>query len=134
MAPFAFLAASADLVRSDQPTLLLGQGRIEVQHERISVTTKFRNDEGHALRHQARHERYVAGQPVKLGNDNAALRSLCSGQRSGELRPTVQSVSPLPGFGLDVLGDDGEAFRLGEASNRSSLGFDAEARALLPLR
>jgi hypothetical protein len=31
--------------------LLLGQGGVDVQHERISISAQLSDDEGHALRH-----------------------------------------------------------------------------------
>lgn len=37
----------------DQGALLFGERRIEMQNERIDIRPQFRNEEGHAMRHQA---------------------------------------------------------------------------------
>ena len=50
----------------DESLFLLSEGRVEVQHERIGIPAKFGNDERHALCHQARDERDIAGQTVEL--------------------------------------------------------------------
>ena len=52
-------------------------------------------------------------------------------ERGCELRPPIERVGALAGFGLDVLGDDGDALGLGEAGDGRALRLDAEARALL---
>ena len=105
--PLAFLICQRRLgALRDQPPLLLGQRGVEVQHERIGVAAEFGDDERHALRHQAGDERDVARQPVQLRDQDAALRGLGRSQRGCELRPPVERVGALAGFGLDVLGDD----------------------------
>src|SRR5450631_182193 len=48
----------------DQRALLLCQGRVDVQHERICVPTQRRDDERHLVRHKAGDEADVAGQPI----------------------------------------------------------------------
>jgi hypothetical protein len=45
---------------SNEPSLLLSERRIEVEHEGISVGPQLGNDEGHMLGHQARHKGHVA--------------------------------------------------------------------------
>jgi hypothetical protein len=49
------------------------------------------------------------------------------------LRPPVERVRALTGFGLDKLGDDGEAFSFRKPGNGCALRFDSETRALLLL-
>src|SRR5262245_32983132 len=44
----------------DEGALLLRQGGVDVQHERIHVRAEFGDDEGHALYHQAGYEVNVA--------------------------------------------------------------------------
>jgi hypothetical protein len=39
----------------DQPPLLLGQRRVQVQHERVGVDAELGDNERHTLGHQARH-------------------------------------------------------------------------------
>ena len=57
----------------DQPALLLGQRRVEVQHEWIGVGAEFGDDERHALGHKAGDEGDVAGEAIELGDDDRAL-------------------------------------------------------------
>src|SRR5215216_5205654 len=44
----------------DQAPLLFGEGRVEVEHERIGVAAEFGDNEWHSLRHQARDEGDIA--------------------------------------------------------------------------
>jgi hypothetical protein len=119
----------------DQASLLLGQGGVEVEHERIGVAAEFSHDEGDALGHQARDERHIARQPVQLGDQDATSRSLGRSKGSCELRAPVERISALAGFGFDVFGDDRDVFRFGEPGDRGALGLDAEAGpVLLPSR
>src|SRR5690242_18309038 len=85
------------------------------------------------LRHQAGDERYVPRQPIQLRDQDATLRGLGAGEGGCELRPALERVGALTGLGLDELGDDRDAFGLGEPLNRRALGLDPEARALLLL-
>jgi hypothetical protein len=57
-----------------------------VQLERVGIPTKLGDDERHTLGHQTGHKGHVTRKPVELGNNYAAPRSLCSGQRRGEAR------------------------------------------------
>ena len=115
----------------DQPPFLLGQRGVEVQHERVGVAAEFGDDERHALRHQAGDERDIAGEAVQLRDQDAAFRGLGGGQRGCELRPAIERVRALAGFGLDVLGDDRDVLGFGEAGDRRALRLDPEPRALL---
>jgi hypothetical protein len=78
-------------------------------------------------------KRYVAGEAIQLRDDYAAFRGLGRSQGSCKLRAAVKRVGALAGFGLDVLCEDGDAFRFGEPGDGRPLSFDPEARALLPL-
>jgi hypothetical protein len=61
LAPPAFFAATAALVRSEnQTSFFLGQRRVKVQHEGIGIPAQFRHYKGHSLRHQPGNKRYVA--------------------------------------------------------------------------
>jgi hypothetical protein len=101
-----------------QAPFFLGQGRVKVQHKRIGISAKLRDDERHSLGHQAGHKGHVARQAVELGNNYAALRSLCRGQRCGQLRAPIQGVRALPAFGFDKLGGNSEAFASGKMIDR----------------
>jgi hypothetical protein len=58
----------------DEPALLLGQRRVEVQHERVGVGPKLGDDKRHPLGHEARHEGYVTREAVELGDHHRATR------------------------------------------------------------
>jgi hypothetical protein len=96
-----------------------------VQHEGIGISAQFSNDEGYPLRHQAGYKGHVARQSVELGYNYAALRSLCRGQRCGQLGAPVQGICALAGFSLDVFGHDGQGFPGGKALHGRALGFKA---------
>jgi hypothetical protein len=69
------------------------------------ISSKFGDDEGHALGHQACHEGNVARQSVQLGNQDATFGRLRGSEGCGKLRTAVERVCSLAGFGFDVLGD-----------------------------
>src|SRR6267142_1642555 len=71
---------------------------------------------------------------VQLGNNYAALRRLCSGQRCGQLRAPVQGVRALTSFSFDKLSRNSEGFASGEVIDSGPLGIKAEAGAVLALR
>jgi hypothetical protein len=71
--------------------------------ERIGISTQLGHNEGHALRHQAGNECDVAGNPVELGNKDGTFGRACRAQSGGKLRPPIERVGPLAGFGLDEL-------------------------------
>lgn len=79
----------------DHAALLLGEGRIDVQHERVRVGAKLGHDEGHPLRHQPGDKRHVAGQAVPLGHHDRSLGFAGGGQSGGKVRLAV-SVGNFP--------------------------------------
>ena len=87
----------------DLPPLLLGQRRVEVQHERIGIGAEFGDDERHALGHQAGNEGHVARKPVELGHQDRTLRLARCGQRCGELWPSIERIGAFAGFDLGEL-------------------------------
>lgn len=89
----------------NQTPLLLGEGSVQVEHERVGVSSELRTDKRHLLRHQAGHEGDVAGKTVQLRHHHAAFRGVGSSQSSSQLRPPVERVGPFSAFGLDVLAD-----------------------------
>ena len=116
----------------DLGALLLGDGRVDVQHERVGVRD-LGHDERHALRHQAGDERDVAGQPVELGHDDRAPVGGRPLQRRLELRPALERIGALGG--LDLGEGLGDVVALGgaEALDRGLLAFEAEAGLALLL-
>jgi hypothetical protein len=71
----------------DQPALLLGEGGVEVEHERIGVPAEFCHQEGHTLRHQARDKGHIARQPVE-----STKCAVLVAKRGSKLRPPVKCV------------------------------------------
>jgi hypothetical protein len=66
-------AASASFVPRDQSPLLLGQGGIDMQQERIGIGAQLGHDEGHPVLHQAGDVVDVPAQPIELGHDDRRL-------------------------------------------------------------
>ena len=112
------------------PPLLLGQSRVEMQHERIGVGAEFGDDEGHTLGHQAGNEGHVAREAIELGNQHRTFRLARCGQRCGKLWPSIKRVGALAGFDLGELCKERDAFAL--RKNRR-LPF-AEPLAPAPIR
>jgi hypothetical protein len=116
---------------ADHAALLLGQGRVDVQRERINISAERTHNERHLLRHERRDERDVAAQPVELGNADGRLGTLGRLQRCRKLRPASERVGTLAGLDLGVFRGDLEAFRLRERGDGGALRFEAEAGAPL---
>ena len=55
----------------DLGALLLGNGRIDVEHERVGVRM-LGHDERDGLRHQARDKGYITGEAIQLRHNNGA--------------------------------------------------------------
>ena len=109
----------------DLGALLLGNGRVDVQHERIGVRD-LGHDERHALRHQAGDERDVARQAVELRHDNRALVGRRPLQRRLELRPALERVGALGGLDLGKGLGDGVALGRAETLDRGLLALQAK--------
>ena len=86
------------------------------------------DDERNPLRHQTGNERDVTAEPVELGDGNFTLRLLRRLQGRLQLRPTVERVRTLAGLDLGELGDDLEAFGLGERWRRPCAGLRGRGR------
>jgi hypothetical protein len=93
----------------NQVSLLLGQGSVEMEHERVRVGTQLGHDERHPLRHQAADERDITAQTIQLRHDHRAFRPSRRGQSGGEMRAPVQGIGALPDLYLDDLINDGVA-------------------------
>jgi hypothetical protein len=78
----------------------------------ICVRSKLGNDEWHTLRHQAGNEGHVAGKAIELGHQDRTFLFARSGQRCGELWPSIESVCPFAGFDLGELANDRDALGL----------------------
>ena len=132
LAPCRLRAASAAFVRfADQSAFRLGQRCVEVQHKRVCVRAELGHKERHPLRHQARNEGDVAREPVKLCHDYRAAQPASGFERCPWLRPPHQRVAALATLRLDLLGDDGDVFGLGEPGDCLSLRLDPEPRPAL---
>jgi hypothetical protein len=118
----------------NQVALFLGQSGIDVQHERIGVGAKFRNDERDPLGHQTTDESHVAGQAAELGYHNRRLGLPGGSQGGGKLGAPFDGVGTLAGFHFDVFANDLASLGSGEAGNRFALGFDAQAGLALLAR
>ena len=75
---------------------------------------------------------HVAGQAIELGNKDRALRLAGFRERCGKFRPTLERVGTLACLDLDMLADDLDPFRLGEAPDGRSLRVDPEPASALP--
>ena len=110
---------------ADKRALFLGQGGVDVQHERIAVDAELSDDERHPVRHQAADEVHVAGQPIELRHRDGALRFAGVGQRRGELRAPLEGIAALAGLDLQVFADQFQAFGCGKAGDDVALRLDA---------
>ena len=111
----------------DQRPFLLGERRIEVQHERVGIGAQLGDHERHLVRHQAGDEMHIARQPVELRDGDGALALARLGERRDELWPAIQGVRALAGLDLGELGGDGEALGLGERGDGRALRLQAKA-------
>jgi hypothetical protein len=111
----------------DQPALFLGQGGIEVQHERVSISAQLCHDEGRSVRHQARDEMDIAAQAIELRNQDRRFRLLGGLEHCGELRPAIERISALARLDLLERLHQPETLGLGEAGQRGLLRFHAQA-------
>ena len=58
---------------ADHLALALGEGRVQVQHERLDVRPELGDDERDAVRHQAGNEMDVPAEAIELGNRDRAF-------------------------------------------------------------
>ena len=81
----------------DHRALLLGQGGVEVQEERLDVGAKIGTRNGVLCAIRPRNEVHVAREPVELGDGDRARLPVAAGpgQRGGELRAAVERVGAL---------------------------------------
>jgi hypothetical protein len=120
-------------VLANQPSLLLGEGGVEVEHEWVRIDTEFGDNERHPLCHQPGDEGYVTGQPVELCDDHRTALTAGGREGAGELRPPLERVGALAGCRLHELGGDGESSHLGKVGDGRLLRLNAQAGAALPL-
>jgi hypothetical protein len=117
----------------DHTPLLLGQSGIEVQHERIGISTEFGHNERDALDHQASNEGNIARESVELRHNDRALELSGKGEGGCQLWASIKSIRVRSGFDLGELLDDHNVLGFSEAGNGSALGLNAKARSTLPL-
>ena len=66
-------------------------------------------------------------EPVKLGDEDAALRSLGGRERSCELGSPIERIGALARFYVHIFRRDLHALGLGKTPDGRPLGLDAEA-------
>ncbi len=77
----------AALVRwRDHRALLLGEGGVQMQQERLDVGTEIGDQKRRLVRHQAGNEMHVAREPVELGDGNGARLPVAAGAGRRSLR------------------------------------------------
>ncbi len=110
-----------------EPTLLLRESSVKMQHERIGIGSQLSNNERHPLRHQPEMKATSRDSRSSFATTTGhlALRAASRGRR--EVRAPVERVHTLARFHLNELTDDRHAFRFGETSDSGALGFDAVA-------
>jgi hypothetical protein len=119
LTPFAFAAASADLVWPEiKARSFFSQRGIEVQDEGIDVRPQLRDDEGHAMRHQSGNEMHVAREAIEFGDQDRAPHRPRLGERRRQLRPAIERVASLAGLDLGELRREVEARLAGEPAQR----------------
>src|SRR5271165_4337076 len=113
--------------------LLLSEGGVQVQQERLHVRAEIGDQKRRLVRHEPADEVNVTREPVELSDGDGAMLPVATGfgQCGSELRAAVERVRTLARLDLDMLGDDLEALGLGEADDGGTLGVDAKPRAAL---
>jgi hypothetical protein len=100
--PRALAAARAANVRSlINLALALGEGRVQVQHERLDVRAQLRDDEWDPMGHQAGNEMDVSAEAIERGNRDGAftvpaglgVAAASCGRRSIASAPLPVSIS-----------------------------------------
>ncbi len=115
----------------NQVALFLGQGRVNVQHERVCIGAKLGHDEGDALGHQARYERYVSREAAEFGHHHSRLGLAGLSKCLGQLGATLQRIRTLPRLDFHILGHNLAPLGRSEPGNGFALCFDAQAALAL---
>ena len=79
----------------DHRPLFLGDGRVNVQHERLDLGAELGDDESNLARHEAGDEHNVTREPIERGDDDGAFQPASFGEGGLELRPALQCVGTL---------------------------------------
>lgn len=116
----------------DPARLVFGDGREDVDREAVGGRVVTR-DELRTRLHQVREERYVAGEPVQLGDDQRGLGELGVGQRPDQFGPVV-GLGLCAGLYLGISADDRAACRPGVGAHGRLLALKAETAGTLLLR
>ena len=120
---------------ADHLALALGEGGVQVQHERLDVRAELGDDERDPMGHQAGNEMDVSAEAIELGNRDGAFPVPAGlGERGGELRAALDRVGALAGLDLDEIADDLVTLGGGETGDRGALGIDPETGAALLAR
>ena len=110
-----------------QRPFLFGERRIQVQHERVGIDAQLGNNKRDALCHQAGDKGNITRKPIELCHDDRSLDLARILEGGFQNRAPVERIGSLAGFDFHMLGDNLEAFRLGEPCNRFALRFKAQA-------
>src|SRR5262245_42853306 len=80
---------------ADESTLLLGEGGVDVEHERVHIRTQLGDNEGNAMLHQAGDVGDIAAEPIELGDDHRAAELLAQRYRLSQLRTVLVAAAAL---------------------------------------
>jgi hypothetical protein len=102
--------------------LLLGQGGVDVQHERVGIDTELGDDERHVMLHQTADVVHVAAQPIELRYQYWSAITFRPDQRLREHRTLVCVV--LAALDLDEQLGDVKTLSLRKALQCRLLGLE----------
>jgi hypothetical protein len=111
---------------ADEGAFLLGQRRVDMQHEGVNVGAQLGHEERHAVDHEARDEMHITPEAAELRDDDRHLEPLGVGEGGGKLRPAIERVMALARFNLNILGMDLRALALSKGRDGRPLGFEPE--------
>ena len=86
-----------------------------MKDERVNSRAKLRDQERHAVSHQARDKMHVARQPIQLGHGHRTTLTAGLAEGCCKLWPAVQCVNAFACLNLDKHAKKVKAFRGREA-------------------
>jgi hypothetical protein len=117
----------------DQFPFLLGQTRIDVKRELITVSTELSHHEMHVVLQERRDEVHVARQTIQTRDDQRTVSGSSLFQSRRERRPQGEWIPAGAGLNILIPRLDGEAFARGEGLDVKTLCRESQpAAALLP--
>ena len=114
-------------------TLPLGEGGIDVEHERVGIQAKLGDHERDFVNHQPGNKMHVSAEPIKLGDGYRAGK--IAGGFNGEIKnwPHCQRVRARAGFDLLKLMGDCQIVGLGKPGKLIALSVNAQTGTALAL-